>query len=189
MDHDAGRSTSSSANVNSLSISTCSLSFQAFQSIQQLYAALVKHALKTTGTQIKYNSLIGLISRPELLSVLPRALVLPSFRQDCTGMLSNFLRSHENVEVYASLFCDFDFDRARCVIFGGQHMPSSDPALPSTTAIGPPHDLKASPSRGEPDDHDWAPRFGRLSMRTSAEIEAAAPSDEEVHEAMELLHT
>ena len=25
-------------------------------------------------------------------------------------------------------------------------------------------------------------------MRTSAEIEAAAPSDEEVHEAMELLH-
>ncbi len=26
-------------------------------------------------------------------------------------------------------------------------------------------------------------------MRTSAEIEATAPSDEEVHEAMELLHT
>ena len=189
MDHDAGRSTSSSANVYSLSISTCSLSFQAFQSIQQLYAALVKHALKTTGTQIKYNSLIGLISRPELLSVLPRALVLPSFRQDCTGVLSNFLRSHDNVEIYASLFCNFDFDHARCVIFGGQPAPSSDPALPSTTAIGPPHDLKASPSRGEPDDHDWNPRFGRLSMRTSAEIEAAAPSDEEVHEAMELLHT
>ena len=173
MNHDAGRSTSSSANVYSLSISTCSISFQAFQSIQQLYAALVKHALKTTGTQIKFNSVIGLVSRPELLSVLPRALVLPSFRQDCTGVLSNFLRSHENVEIYASLFCNFDFDRARCVIFGGQHMPSSDPALPSTSAIGPPHDLKASPSRGEPDDHDWAPSFGRLSMRTSAEIEAA----------------
>ena len=150
---------------------------------------MVKHALKSTGTQIKYNSFVSLIFRPELSSLFPRALVLPSFRQDCTGVLSNFLRSHENVEIYASLFCDFDFERARSVIFGGQHLPPSDPALASTSAIGPPHDLKASPSRGEPDDHDWAPSFGRLSMRTSAEIEAAAPSAEEVHEAMELLHT
>ena len=113
MDHDAGRSTSSSATVYSLSVSTCSLSFQALQSIQQLYTALGKHVQKSTGTQIKYNSLVGLISRPELLSLLPRALVLPSFRQECTGVLGNFLRSRDNVEIYASLFCDFDFERAR----------------------------------------------------------------------------
>ena len=62
MDHDAERSISSTASVNSLCVSTCTLSFQDFQSIQQLYAALTKHALKSTGTQIKYNSHIGLVS-------------------------------------------------------------------------------------------------------------------------------
>ena len=137
MDHDAGRSISSTASVNSLSVSTCTLSFQAFQSIQQLYAALTMHALKSTGTQIKYNSLVGLISRPELLTLLPRAQVLPSFRQDCIGVMSNFLRSRKNVEIYASLFCNFDIEHAHGVIFGGQPLPSSRPALPSTSVIGP----------------------------------------------------
>ena len=119
MDATKERSTSSATTVYSLSVSTCSLLFQAFQSIQQLYAALGKHALKSTGTQIKCSSLVGLISRPELLSLLPRALVLPFFRQECTGVLETFLRSHENVGIYASLFYNFDIERARGVIFGG----------------------------------------------------------------------
>ena len=162
MEHEAGRSTSSAATVYSFSVSTCSLPFQAFQSIQQLYAALGKHALKSTGTQIRYNSLVGLFSRLELLSLLPRAMVLPSFRQECTEVLETFLRSHENVGIYASLFCNFDIEHARGVIFGGLPSPSSRSALPSASAIGPPLNLKASPSRGVPDDHDWLPRFGLL---------------------------
>ena len=177
------------ASVTSLSVTTCTLSFQAFQSIQHLYAALIKHALKSTGTQIKYNSLVGLISRPELLTLLPRALVLPSFRQDCTGVMSNFLRSRENVEIYASLFCSFDYELALRTIASGQLLRPSTSGQLSTSVDESPLALTTKPSWPVSDDQDRLSIFGRLSMSEKDVLECATPSAEEVHDAETLLRS
>ena len=70
MDHDAGRSTASASKTFGDSVASCTISFQGHREVAQLYAALSKHALRTTGVLIQFGSLTGFVRRSEVLSLL-----------------------------------------------------------------------------------------------------------------------
>jgi len=112
MDHDAGRSTTSASKTFGDSVASCTISFQGHREVAQLYAALAKHALRTTGVLIQFGSLTGFVRRSEVLSLLPPALAPASCSATCTGVLAECVRSPSDVAKFASLFCDNDSDLA-----------------------------------------------------------------------------
>ena len=105
MDHDAGRSTTSASKTFGDSVASCTISFQGHSEVAQLYAALAKHALRTTGVQIQFGSLTGFVRRSDVLSLLPPALAPASCSSTCTGVLAECVRSASDVAKFASVFC------------------------------------------------------------------------------------
>ena len=113
MEHDAGRSIASASKACSDSITSCTISFQGYQDLGQLYAALVKHATKTTGIMIQFSSLTGFVRRSDVLSLLPPALAPASCSATSSGILSECVRSSSDIEKFSFLFCENDADLAR----------------------------------------------------------------------------
>ena len=150
MEHDAGRSTTSgsAAAALSLSISSCTISFQGFRSYQLLHAAIAKHALKTTGIAIKFSLMVNVLARHDILSKLPRALAPTSYSLPCLGFLADFIRSPSDVEIYASLFCHNDYDLAASQIAADLLAPVLRSARPSPSEFAPSLLATTSPSRG-----------------------------------------
>ena len=103
--------------------------------------------------------------------------------------MSNFLRSRENVEIYASLFCSFDYELALRTIASGQLLRPSTSGQLSTSVDESPLALTTKPSRPVSDDQDRLSIFGRLSMSENDVLECATPSAEEVHDAETLLRS
>ena len=122
MDHDAGRSTTSASKSFGDSVASCTISFQGHREVAQLYAALAKHALRTTGVQIQFGSLTGFVRRSDVLSLLPPALAPASCSATCTGVLAECVRSPSDVAKFASLFCESDHDLAMKWISASQHL-------------------------------------------------------------------
>ena len=112
MDHDAGRSTTSASKTFGDSVASCTISFQGHREVAQLYAALARHALRTTGVQIQFDSLTGFVRRSDVLSLLPSALAPASCSATCTGVLAECVRSPSDVAKFASVFCNNDTDLA-----------------------------------------------------------------------------
>ena len=112
MDHDAGRSTTSASKTFGDSVASCTISFQGHREVAQLYAALARHALRTTGVQIQFDSLTGFVRRSDVLSLLPSALAPASCSATCTGVLAECVRSPSDVAKFASVFCNNDNDLA-----------------------------------------------------------------------------
>ena len=113
MDHDAGRSIASASKACSDSITSCKISFQGYQDLGQLYAAIVKHATRTTGILIQFSSLSGFVRRSDMLSPHPPALAPASCSATSTGILAECVRSSSDIEKFAFLFCESDAELAR----------------------------------------------------------------------------
>ena len=98
MEHDAGRYIASTLKACSDSITSCTISFQGYQDLGQLYAALVKHATKTTGIMIQFSSLTGFVRRSDVLSLLPPALAPASCSATSSGILAECVCSSSEIE-------------------------------------------------------------------------------------------